>query len=344
MNYTENYHLPQWEETDRVMRTDFNQMCADIDGGLSELKEKSAAAGVETEWIRLAVENQKRDVYRAAVQQRVHHGPVGISDTMWLNPLASWEDTGGEGHGWDGQYGIYHGTQCLLSLDRLRETAVEESYLITSPGAAEQCRRAATSFVSNAYGTLNTVTMWFWWRTNLDNQNPLPFTIKLIRLDTGAVMESPQSMPLNTNYPQLTVNFPLEAKTAYRLEVVLPEEIRFYGEGGFLLGTDQYPLNGRIEMTLSGRKAAQEIAKSIQAPHETRGALGIMRWQGAGTAALLINGTPLPQLRTRAALNALGQPCQETEFQITALPPETFTLTLRVAGEIRVFDYGLLWQ
>ena len=85
-----------------MMRTDFNQMCADIDGGLSELKEKSAAAGVETEWIRLAVENQKRDVYRAAVHQRVHHGPVGISDTMWLNPLASWEDTGGEGHGWDG--------------------------------------------------------------------------------------------------------------------------------------------------------------------------------------------------------------------------------------------------
>ena len=28
MNYTENYHLPQWEETDRIMRTDFNQMCA----------------------------------------------------------------------------------------------------------------------------------------------------------------------------------------------------------------------------------------------------------------------------------------------------------------------------
>ena len=25
MNYTERYHLPQWEETDRIMRTDFNQ-------------------------------------------------------------------------------------------------------------------------------------------------------------------------------------------------------------------------------------------------------------------------------------------------------------------------------
>ena len=34
MNYTEKYHLPQWDETDRIMRTDFNQMCADIESGL----------------------------------------------------------------------------------------------------------------------------------------------------------------------------------------------------------------------------------------------------------------------------------------------------------------------
>ncbi|MDE6932686.1 MAG: hypothetical protein K2P37_08390 [Oscillospiraceae bacterium] len=41
MNYTENYHLPQWEETDRIMRTDFNQMCADMEAGL-----KSADTGI----------------------------------------------------------------------------------------------------------------------------------------------------------------------------------------------------------------------------------------------------------------------------------------------------------
>lgn len=36
MNYTENYHLPQWEETDRIMRTDFNEAMANIDGGIAE--------------------------------------------------------------------------------------------------------------------------------------------------------------------------------------------------------------------------------------------------------------------------------------------------------------------
>ena len=42
MNYTEKYHLPQWEETDRVMRTDFNQMCADMEAGL-----RANAQGIE---------------------------------------------------------------------------------------------------------------------------------------------------------------------------------------------------------------------------------------------------------------------------------------------------------
>ena len=30
MNYTTNYHLPQWVETDRIQMEDFNQMCADV--------------------------------------------------------------------------------------------------------------------------------------------------------------------------------------------------------------------------------------------------------------------------------------------------------------------------
>ena len=34
MKYTENYHLPEWEPTDRVLRTDFNDAMSDIDDAL----------------------------------------------------------------------------------------------------------------------------------------------------------------------------------------------------------------------------------------------------------------------------------------------------------------------
>ena len=43
MNYTVNYHLPQWEESDRVMRTDFNQMCVDIEAGIAQAQESAEA-------------------------------------------------------------------------------------------------------------------------------------------------------------------------------------------------------------------------------------------------------------------------------------------------------------
>ena len=38
MNYTTNYHLPQWVESDRILMEDFNQMCADIDGSIAAAK------------------------------------------------------------------------------------------------------------------------------------------------------------------------------------------------------------------------------------------------------------------------------------------------------------------
>lgn len=44
MNYTEKYHLPQWEETDRVMMTDFNRMCAGMEDGLNANAQAAAAA------------------------------------------------------------------------------------------------------------------------------------------------------------------------------------------------------------------------------------------------------------------------------------------------------------
>lgn len=44
MNYTKNYHLPQWDETDRIMRADFNQMCADMENGLLKTARDAAEA------------------------------------------------------------------------------------------------------------------------------------------------------------------------------------------------------------------------------------------------------------------------------------------------------------
>ena len=44
MNYTTNYHLPQWVETDRIQMEDFNDAMAAMDRGMAEAKVAAEAA------------------------------------------------------------------------------------------------------------------------------------------------------------------------------------------------------------------------------------------------------------------------------------------------------------
>lgn len=38
MDYTQNLNLPQWEETDRIMRTDFNDAMSKIDAAVPQIE------------------------------------------------------------------------------------------------------------------------------------------------------------------------------------------------------------------------------------------------------------------------------------------------------------------
>ena len=76
----------------------FNSAMTSIERGLAAADVAGALA-----------DSMSRDVYRQAVAQRVHHAAGGLADALWVNTLTSLEDAGGEGHGWNGRYGVYHG-------------------------------------------------------------------------------------------------------------------------------------------------------------------------------------------------------------------------------------------
>ena len=48
MNYTKNYHLPQWAETDRIMMEDFNWAFSDIDEGFKTAQATAEMAYIST--------------------------------------------------------------------------------------------------------------------------------------------------------------------------------------------------------------------------------------------------------------------------------------------------------
>ena len=58
MNYMEKYHLPQWEDSDRVMRTDFNQMCVNIENGIKEVKSEAQKAQTDVDGLARTVKSQ----------------------------------------------------------------------------------------------------------------------------------------------------------------------------------------------------------------------------------------------------------------------------------------------
>ena len=44
MEYTTNYHLPQWVESDRIIMGDFNEAMANLEGGITTAQEAADAA------------------------------------------------------------------------------------------------------------------------------------------------------------------------------------------------------------------------------------------------------------------------------------------------------------
>ena len=70
MNYTEKYHLPQWEESDRVMRTDFNQMCANIESGIDGARAQAAQSDAALDQKINAVKDSADNAHQTAVTHK----------------------------------------------------------------------------------------------------------------------------------------------------------------------------------------------------------------------------------------------------------------------------------
>ena len=75
MEYTKNYHLPQWVMEDRILMEDFNQMCADMEAGL--LSNKAAAEK--------GIAEAKADAAEAAKLPYVMGSYVGTGENMTIN-------------------------------------------------------------------------------------------------------------------------------------------------------------------------------------------------------------------------------------------------------------------
>ena len=64
MEYTKNYHLPQWVKEDRIMMDDFNQMCADMEAGLNSNAQAAETAQQSAETAHEAARDAKAEALK----------------------------------------------------------------------------------------------------------------------------------------------------------------------------------------------------------------------------------------------------------------------------------------
>ena len=245
MNYTENYHLPQWVETDRIMMRDFNQMCKDIESGLTE-NQNTAKADMAA----LAQKNALNDGKAWAGLLRTGKGILNkrlaqfdrsklyCENGLLFNPLSSADMaavlTGSE---WHETMGVYAGRGEDVPEDFLRAYCTKKEVGSSSAGGS-----AIYEFTSPLNGTIQEFTLFL--MTHFSSREPkLDLTLNFIAEQrSGSTytelyrkilhIEREGTALAEENFP-VTVNVPLVKDRKYRLTLEVVKSGGVLGRFGF---------------------------------------------------------------------------------------------------------------
>ena len=142
MNYTTNYHLPQWAETDRIMMEDFNQMCSDIDEGIKTAQDTADTAESKADAAQTTA-NSVADAYTPGNQPYVVGSYTGtgadMTITLGFRPkfliLSGMESTitTNSTSTWDRYFGLCDGS--ILSL---RVAFLDTGFTVYARGGSRQ--------------------------------------------------------------------------------------------------------------------------------------------------------------------------------------------------------------
>lgn len=284
MNYTENYQLPQWEETDRIMRIDFNDAMAGIERGLSHEKTE-----------RLALEEQMRLAEAgtsAAARTAIQNGLFRLAYNRWyyLTSLAEvprqvgffrqgfardekspaggmlqmedrlWTANGGE----------------ALTLDNMRSTLKQLSTISSSKNSDT----FAMTFTPPSSGWLTALWMSgsFSGNTNIHNSGACTLRIYNDTKNT-LLMEISASLHFAGNSgagsQKIPLNYILRAKQKYRIEVQLAALD--------VTCSYQAELNGNC-LEVAGRKQETvTFSRRFQLDDGSQGGLILVHYDTSGT-------------------------------------------------------------
>ena len=354
MDYTTNYHLPQWVETDRVQMEDFNQMCADIDQGITEEREAREAAdtalGQTTAQAQASAkaETLKKlrrggyDLYQMAGRASRLDLFAFPTKSIVVNGLHTAAELGRVSGGLallEGG-GVKIGPSTGLSMERLTAGITDwtDAEILELYGTAT----AVVKFRSAVQGTITALNVWFHRDRSINVE--MDVYIRLYDEDTGAQVYASGKLTSKTlaytdTQDTLSVAIPIGLNRNYRLEMYNKEEM-FEGTFGF---------GAMGAQALTGTVTAQPetvctITETLTLETGAEQAVAVVHYSGGDQAPTATLGGQAMTAGTPKAATALdGTACQELEFFLEGSFTGAVTLVVSAqssASDLTLHDAG----
>lgn len=339
MNYTEKYHLPQWEETDRIMRTDFNQMCADIESGLgagrTDCAEKTAELRDYTlDCLFRAARNHYHLVTsettmprQTGVFRQVFDGSVPLSGGMIQKDGYAWMTWEGKG----------------FTSEEFRAGLKMETRLETIPSKPEDSTPLTLTFTARGAGRFEELTFFIYY--TVAGAGNCTYSLSVKDLTTGGTISGARftdNTRTGGNLSKCSIypNINLRAGHKYQIKlttVTAPVSAFVPAETHFGLNvTSYYAPKVTLVHQFSEQEGSQGGMVLVRYKTSGRSSSAVLRWDG-----ICIDPT-----RVRTVTDEKGRSLQEAEYRrADTIPAESsleLCLTCGEREEISFYEWGAI--
>ena len=363
MDYTKNYHLPQWVKSDRIMMDDFNRMCVDLENGLTgnrqaanelsgqiqrverEAKEQirtsdtASQSSLKSGLLRLAYNHchllaavEKQPPQNGCFFQRFKgmsvpaeaSGLLARGDALWIARGAA-----------------------AYSSEDFRSQLQQVSPLQVVKGNAAANRPMILRFTPPGPGCIKEFPM----KSSLNNIEKYTSTLHfaLYNEHTGeyeAEMDyswNLGSSPSYTSFETLQLNLCFSGGFTYRLEVSTTDS-HYNATASYLSSAD---LVGRFTTESYTADTTGVLTRTVQCGEARMDGIVLVHYRMIGTGgslSLAWDGAAIPPSRTGNITTIDGNTVAEMEFRRNAAVPATTSLQLNarcnLGGEIALYSWG----
>lgn len=329
MNYTENYHLPQWEETDQIMRVDFNEAMSNLDSGLTACRDTAAQGSTQANAALL------QGLFRLAYNHYFHL--LDAEKDLWQTGVFTQSfarGAGGKVTGmlqqenmvWTGQYQDDPGTDAVSTARKVQAMAETGDTYSFSFSA----RRGVHVTGIKLTGNVN-------WPSSTANN----YTIRLVNKSKNTVdaeIHSTLELISSARFV-MPVDFVLHTNQAYQIDIIR-EEQEF--PQVWIASTTNYL---ELENTPNTAGVATLTIKDNGANMGGLVLVHYTSWGTGGTLSLNWDSEMIAPCAVREITIKDGRKLQVAEFRRTSEIPDSsstikLTLTCSEGGDMELYRMG----